>query len=161
MVNYICTKDVAHNGIHYRKGQAWDGDLPAPQVGEDWAILQVNEAEGPRDGIAVSASRGFVQWAPQPGRIQPASLTPPEKAILAENPYANLDGPAAAAPPPSTRDPLDREKKKPAPVMSSHLLMTEEERDDPYGLKAKASATTAELRMEIEDENPPGVPPKK
>ncbi len=145
MIHYVCNKDTVHNGVHYRKGQCWDGDLPAPPVGVDWSILQVNDTEGPREGIAASASRGFVRWKEQPDRPRAAPPTPEEKAILAENPYANLDRPAAAVP----RDPLPPSEKKPAPVMSSHLLMTEEEREDPYGLKGRAAATTADLKKEL------------
>ncbi len=149
MIHYVCNKDTIHNGTQYRKGQCWDGDPPAPSVGVDWSILQVNDTEGPREGIAASASRGFVRWKEQPDRPRAAPPTPEEKAILAENPYANIDGPVEVAPPSSaTRDPLPtcREKKQEVPILSAHLLMTQEEIDDPFGLRARAAATTAELK---------------
>ncbi len=131
MIHFICNKDTIHNGIQYREGQCWDGDLPAPQVGTDWAILQANDTEGPREGIAVSASRGSVGWKPQPSRPRAAPLSSREMAILKEKPYANLDEPAPAESSPPAAPQVN--KKKQVPTMSSHLLMTEEERSDPYG----------------------------
>ena len=145
-VYHVCTKEVTYNGKKYYPGYPWlpeDGGDPPP-VGTDWVIRQDDDAESPQ--------MGFVQWKPQPGRIQPSSLTPPEKAILAENPYANLDEPAPAPPPPPAEVPL-LDKKKPAPTISAHLLMTEEDINDPFGLKARAAATTAELRLEIEEKD--------
>ncbi len=161
MIHFICNKDVVHNGVHYRKGQAWDGDdLPAPQVGPDWAILQEDEPADPnRGGLGASASRGFVRWKEQPARPRAASLTSEEKSLLEKNPYASLNEPVPAPPPPAEAPLLD--KKKPAPVMSSNLLMTEEERDDPFGLKARAVVTTAELQAETEKEDSPVDQPDK
>ncbi len=104
MIHYVCNKDTVHNGTRYRKGQCWDGDLPAPRVGEDWAISQVDDVEGPQ--------MGFVQWKPQPGRVQPtSSLTPEEKEQLAIDPYASLEE-APAPPPPADPVPPDSEKKQ-------------------------------------------------
>ena len=156
MIHFICNKDVVHNGTQYREGQAWDGDLPAPQVGDFWSILQYEEPDSglQHDGIVTSSSRGGVGWKPQPDRprAQPASLTPEEKEQLAIDPYANLDEPAPAPPPPAPAAAPQVDKKKPAPIMSDHLQMTKAEIDDPYGLKARA----AELK-----EDSPVDPPEE
>ncbi len=162
-VYFICTRETIYNGHLYRPGQPWlsgDGGS-APGMGGDWTIRQDDETDDPhRGGLGASASRGFVQWVPQPGRPRAALLTPEEKAIWAENPYANLDGPVAA-PSPAARDPLAREKKQAVPTISSHLLMTEAERSDPFGLKAKAAAHTAELQAELEKEELPADSPEE
>ncbi len=152
-VYHVCTKEVTYNGKKYYPGYPWlpeDGGDP-PSVGTDWVIRQEDDAESPQ--------MGFVQWKPQPGRAQPtSSLTPQEKERLESDPYADLNGPveAASPPPAAARDPLDREKKKPAPIMSDHLQMTQEEIDDPFGLRARAAAQTAELK-----EDSPVDPPEE
>ncbi len=159
MVHYVCNKDTVHNGTRYRKGQCWDGDLPAPQVGDFWSILQYEEPDSglQHDGIVTSSSRGGVGWKIQPDRprAQPASLTPEEKEQLAIDPYASLEE-APAPPPPADPVPPDSEKKQ-QPTISSHLLMTREEIDDPFGLRARAAAQTAELKKD----SPVDPPDKK
>ena len=115
MIHFICNKDVVHNTVHYRKGQAWDGDLPAPRVGADWAILQYNEPDDPqRGGVGASASKGFVRWKEQPARQRAASLTPEEKERLRINPYDQLDDSPPL--PPVVSDPPASEK--PQPILS-------------------------------------------
>jgi hypothetical protein len=136
MIGYICTKAAIHNGVSYRPGQRWDGDLPAPCQGTSWTIDQHRERDFGQevDGIVTSSSRGFVQWAPRPGRRQPPPLTAREKEILAANPYADIDGidsPAREMPEEPSQESLHCPA---APVMSSHVGMSEEERSDPFGI---------------------------
>lgn len=110
-----------------------------PAVGADWIIRQ-------NDGIVASASMGFVQWKPQPSRPRAAPLTAEEKAILAENPYAHLE-PVAASYPADPVVPPGRQKKQEAPLVP--FQQTQAEIDDPFGLKARAAATTAELQAKL------------
>lgn len=150
--HYVCTRELTYNGHLYREGQPWlpeDGGVPPP-VGVDWVIQQVLEGAAPGlDSNVTGASTGPVGWKPQPGRPQATPLTPEEKERLKVDPYANLD---ATPPPPPAPDPPAREKKKEPVIVSAHLLMTDEERADPYGLKARAAATTAELQADPDKE---------
>ncbi len=159
MIHYVCSQDIIHNGTQYRKGQAWDGDFPAPQVGDFWSILQQEEPDSglQHDGIVTSSSRGGVGWKKQPDRVRAQPLTPEEKQQLEIDPYADLDGPVEAAPPPPAPAAAPQvNKNKPAPVMSDHLQMTQEDLDDPFGLRARAAAQTAELK-----EDSPVDPPEE
>ncbi len=52
MIHFICKKSAIYNGIHYRAHQSWDGDLPCPQLGEFWTILQ---SEDPNPGLKPKA----------------------------------------------------------------------------------------------------------
>ena len=144
MLHYVCNKDVVHNGTSYKKGQCWDGDLPAPQVGGDWTIRQDDEQNDPHRGsVGASALKGYVQWKPQPARARGQPLSSAEQALAKENPYVNLDEPAAVP-----DQPLLKKKQQPAPVAPFEI--TQEEIDDPYGLKARAAAREAELQAEME-----------
>ena len=140
-VYHVCTKEVTYNGKKYYPGYPWlpeDGGDPPP-VGTDWVIRQEDDAESPQ--------MGCVQWKPQPGRIPPtSSLTPEEKERLESDPYASLEE-AATEDPPATRDPLPPSENK-KPIISDHLQMTQEEIDDPFGLKARAAVTTDEEEPE-------------
>ena len=145
-VYHVCTKEVTYNGKKYYPGYPWlpeDGGDPPP-VGTDWVIRQDDEAEGPQDGIAVSASRGFVRWKEQPARPRVQPLTPEEKQQLESDPYGSLEE-TAAEPPPVARDPLAREKRQ-TPV--APFLQTQAEIEDPYGLKARTAATTENKESE-------------
>ncbi len=144
-VYHVCTKEVTYNGKKYYLGYPWlpeDGGSPPP-AGTYWVIRQEDDAESPQ--------MGYVQWVPQPGRVQPSFLTPQEKEQLSIDPYASLKE-APAPPPPAPAAAPQVNKKKPAPIMPDHLQMTQAERDDPYGLKARA----AELK-----EDSPVDPPEE
>jgi len=133
MIHFICNKDVVHNGTSYKQGQAWDGDPPAPQVGTDWTIRQDDEPDDPhRGGVGASSSKGYVQWKPQPGRVQSMPLTQAERAILGKEPYSSLDD-EPVQPPPAPVPPPTGKQQQEAPTVSTHLLMTAEEKSDPYG----------------------------
>ncbi len=105
IVRFVCLEDVRHNGVQYRKGQHWDQDLPAPEVGACWSISQYREPPpGPQiDSICTGSSIGYVGWVPQPGRPVPVPLTDAEKARLEIDPYDPLDD--APPPPPPVPEP--------------------------------------------------------
>ncbi len=184
--HYICTRETTYNGRKYRPGYPWlpeDGGDP-PEPGGDWTIQQEREgAAVGLDGPITGSATGAVFWAPQPGRPAAAALTPEEAAILEEDPYglkakaaattqklqAELDQPDAqlddeAAAPPSVPDPPALNSKKPKeeePTVSFHSQMSQEEIDDPYGLKSKAAATTQKLQAELDEQDGRVDPPDK
>ena len=148
-IHFICSKETIYNGRLYRPGQPWlpeDGGAPPP-VGVGWSIREDNEPEPRPEGI--------VRWVPQPDRPRAQPLTEAEKEILEEDPYADIDEPASraqepeAAPPPAAPPPTAEELEeriKETRATYDRQLKTQEEIDDPYGLKAKAAARTAELK---------------
>ncbi len=150
-VHYIASKETVYNGRRYRQGDPWlptdGGDPPGSEDG--FIIRRQDDAPvaGLRSvGAATSASMGSIGWKPQPARPRAQPLSPEEKAVCRENPYVNLDEPVVAESPPPADPLLDRKKKQSAPVISAHLQMSEEEIDDPFGLKARSAARTAELQ---------------
>ena len=153
-IGFVCIRDVVHNGVHYKSGQHWDGDDPPPQVGDFWSIWQNPELTPP--------STASIRWVPQPARPRAAPLTAEELKRVEANPYDPLDE-LPAAPAPSAPDPpLTGEKKEPTtPTISSHLLMSEAELDDTYGLRAQAAAREAELRKGSEEKEQLADPPEK
>ncbi len=128
---HIATKELIYNGRLYRKGQPWletDGG-DSPPVGVDWVIQ----------------------------RPQAALLTPGELKRLKADPYADLDAlPAPAAPPPPVPD-LPASEQKQEATASFHSQLTQEEIDDPYGLKARAAARTVELQAELDEQDSPAA----
>ncbi len=144
-VHFICNKDIVHNGVSYKAGQAWDGDPPAPQVGGDWTIRQDDEQDDPHSGgVGASASKGSVRWKPQPARPRAQPLTEAERKQLELNPYSNLDVPESAPSPPPGRE------KKAAAI--APFERTPAEIDDPFGLKSRAAARAEELQEDQEEE---------
>ena len=132
-IGYVCTRDTTHNGVHYKSGQHWDGDLPAPQVGLCWSIWQNPELPPP--------SMGQVRWVAQPSRPQADPLTAAEMVEYRDDPYGQKKSAReeAAAPPPSP-DPPGKKKEAVAPIVPMSLKMTEEEKADPYGIQAQSEA---------------------
>ena len=141
-VIFICTQDTLHAGKKYLKGQAMDPEDPIPQGGSPWSIYQGPEEQAPSQqdlaGAVTSASRGQVWWKSQPGRPRAPDPTPQQMEAERTDPYglqrAAKEAGAAPAPAP--------EKEKP---VVPYQKRTQEEIDDPYGLRAKAAAQTREL----------------
>ena len=117
MIAYICMRDGArYNGRVYKKGQSWipaDGGLP-PTMGLDWVIRGEPDSD-------LRPLRPAPEWVPTPA-IPTASIqkrparkpmrpfTPEQLAVLAVDPYANVDDldepkePDEADPPPARHE---------------------------------------------------------
>lgn len=162
MVHYICSKEIVHNGTRYRPGQAWDGDPPAPEVGTYWSILQSEEPDpGPQpDGVIISSSRANVGWKPQPGRPQTTLPTEEEKKQFEEDPYdlKRKAAEEAAVPAPVVPDTLLTAEKKKSVKPTMPFQNTQEEIDDPYGLRKKAKEED-EARVAFEARRDEKYPP--
>ena len=128
-----CVERTTHNGQVYLRGQYWDGDLPAPRHGVEWAVCQNPELPSP--------SRGFVQWAPQPGRLRPPELTDREKAILEADPYGDISESATVPVASEPAAPPVAPAPEPPPLPTELFMETDEEREYPFGRDHARSTT--------------------